>query len=77
MVTESGGTATTGDATAGDETAATGGVMYAAEGPYTIDIHHVEAMVRTTREAANDDIAGRGSGDRVRWGGNNRRCDGW
>ena len=33
-------------------------VMYAAEGPYTIDVRHVEAMVGTTREAAD--------GDRVR-----------
>ena len=48
MATESGGAATTGDemvATAGDETAATGGVMYADEGPYTIDVRHVEEMV--------------------------------
>ena len=63
VVTESGGAATTGDetvATAGDETAATGGVMYADEGPYTIDVRHVEAMVGTTRESAD--------GDRVRWG---------
>ena len=47
-------------ATAGDETAATGGVMYADEGPYTIDVRHVEEIVGTTREAAD--------GDRVRWG---------
>ena len=61
MATESGGAATTGDetvATAGDETAATGGVMYADEGPYTIDVRHVEEMDWTTREAAD--------GDRVR-----------
>ena len=53
--------ATTSDdtvATAGDETAATGGVMYADEGPYTIDVHHIEEMVGTTTEAAD--------GDRVR-----------
>ena len=37
-------------ATAGDETAATGGVMYVDEGPYTIDVRHVEEMVETTRE---------------------------
>ena len=49
VATESGGAATTGDTTAGDDTAATGGVMYAAEGPYTIDVCHVEAMVGTTR----------------------------
>ena len=58
MATESGGAATTGDetvATAGDETAATGGVMYANEGPYTIDVRHVEEMVGTTREAADGD----------------------
>ena len=59
-MTESGGEATTGDAMAGDDTAATSGVMYAAEGPYTIDDRHVEAMVGTTREAAD--------GDRVRQG---------
>ena len=66
MATESGGAATTGDetvATADDETAANGEVMYADEGPYTIDIRHVENMVGTTREAAD--------GDRVR-----RRQDG-
>ena len=28
-------------ATAGNETAANGGVMYADEGPYTIDVRHV------------------------------------
>ena len=61
--TESGRAATTSDVTAGDETAATDGVMYAANGPYTIDVRHVEAMVGTTREAAD--------GDRVRRGGNN------
>ena len=43
-----------------NETAATGGVMYADEGPYTIDVRHVEEMVGTTREAAD--------GNRVRWG---------
>ena len=41
-----------------NETAATGGILYAAEGSYTIDVCHVEAMVETTREAAD--------GDRVR-----------
>ena len=41
-------------------TAATSGVMYADEGPYTIDVCHVEKMVGTTREATD--------GDRVRWG---------
>ena len=52
VATESGGAATTSDeteATADDETAATGGVMYADEGPYTIDVHHVEEMVETIR----------------------------
>ena len=61
VATESGGAATIGDetvATAGDETAANGEVMYANEGPYTIDVRHVEKMVGTTREAAD--------GDRVR-----------
>ena len=47
-------------ATAGDETAANGGVMYADEGPYTIDVRHVEEMVGTTREAADGDGVGRG-----------------
>ena len=51
---------TTGDATAGDEMAATGGVMYADEGPYTIDVRHVEEMVGTTREAVDDDRVLRG-----------------
>ena len=32
--------------------------MYADEGPYTIDVRHVEELVETTREAAD--------GDRVR-----------
>ena len=66
LATESGGVVTTGDetlATAGDETAANGEVMYADEGPYTIDVRHVENMVGTTRKAA--------AGDRVR-----RRQDG-
>ena len=58
MATESGGAATTDDATVGDEAAATDGIMYADEGPYTIDVRHVEAMVGTTREVAD--------GDRVR-----------
>ena len=30
-------------------------VMYADEGPYTIDDRHVEKMVGTTREAADGD----------------------
>ena len=44
VATESGGAAVTGDetvATAGDETAANGGVMYADERPYTIDVRHL------------------------------------
>ena len=45
-----------------NETAATGWVMYANEGPYTIDVRHVEEMVGTTREAAD--------GERVRRGRN-------
>ena len=60
VATESGGPATTGDATAGDETAATCGVMYAAEDPYTINVSHVEAMVGTTREAADGNRVRRG-----------------
>ena len=61
VATESGGAGRTGNetvATIGDEAAATGQVMYADEGSYTIDDRHVEAMVGTTREAAD--------GDRVR-----------
>ena len=58
VATDSGGAATTDDATAGDEAVATGGVMYADEGSYTIDVRHVEEMVGTTKEAAD--------GDRVR-----------
>ena len=72
VATESGRAATTGDATAGDDTAATCGVMYAAEGPYTIDVRHVEAMVGSTREAADGDRVRRGSGDRVRRDGDSR-----
>ena len=63
VATESGGAVTTGDetvATADDETAATGGVMYADEGPYTIDVRHVEEMMGTTREAADGDRVRRG-----------------
>ena len=33
-----------------NETAATGWVMYADEGPHTIDVRHVEEMVGTTME---------------------------
>ena len=43
-----------------NETAATGGVMYADEGPYTIDVRHVEEMVGTTSEAAGGDRVWRG-----------------
>ena len=63
VATESGGAGTTGDetvATVGDEAAATGGIMYLDEGPYTIDVRHVEAMVGTTREAAGGDRVRRG-----------------
>ena len=60
MATESGGAATTGDAMAGDDTAVTGGIIFAAEGPYTFDVRHVEAMVGTTREAADGDRVRRG-----------------
>ena len=70
---ESGGAATTNDATVGDEAAANGGIMYADEGPYTIDVRHVEAMVGTTREAADGDRVRRSQGrDRRQDGG-----DGW
>ena len=44
------------------ETAATDGVMYADEGPYKIDVLHVEEMVGTTREAADSNRVGRGRG---------------
>ena len=63
VATESGGAATTGDetvATAGNETAANGGVMYVDDGPYTIDVRHVEKMVGTSREAADSDRVRRG-----------------
>ena len=63
VATESGRAATTSDetvATAGDETVATGVVMYAEEGPYTIDVCHVEEMVGTTREGADGDRVRRG-----------------
>ena len=43
-----------------NEMAATGGVMYADESPYTIEVRHVEEMVGTTREAADGDIVRRG-----------------
>ena len=43
-----------------NETAATGGVMYADEGPYTIDVRSVEEMVGMTREAADGDRVRRG-----------------
>ena len=63
MATESGGVATTGDETvtmAGNETTANGGIMYANEGPYTIDVRHVEKMVKKTREATDGDRVRRG-----------------
>ena len=63
MATEFGRAAPTGDetvATAGDEAVATGGVMYADEGPYTIDVRHFEEMVGTTREAADGDSVRQG-----------------
>ena len=63
VATESGRAVTTGDetvATAGDEMAANGVVMYADEGPYTIDVRHVEEMARTTREATDGDRVRRG-----------------
>ena len=69
VATESGGAGTTGDetvATVDDEAAATGRIMYANEGPYTIDVRHVEAMVRPTREAADGDRVRRGrDGDKT------------
>ena len=34
--------------------------MHADEGPYTIDVRHVEVMVGTTREAADGDRVRRG-----------------
>ena len=34
--------------------------MYAAEGPYTIDVRHIEAMVGTTRETVDGDRVRRG-----------------
>ena len=41
-----------------NETAATGGIMCADEGSYTIDVSHVEELVGTTREAADGDETG-------------------
>ena len=70
VATESGEAATTGDetvATADNETAANGGVMYADEGPYTIDVRHVEKMVgrlekrRMATESAGDETGGPGT----------------
>ena len=73
MAIGSGWAATTDDATAGDEAAATGGLMYTDEGPYTIDFRHVEEMVATTREVADGDKVRRSQGrDRRQDGG-----DGW
>ena len=41
--------------------------MYEDEGPYTIDVRHVEKMVGTTREAADGDRVRRGrNGDETR-----------
>ena len=63
VATESGGAATTGDetvVTACNEMAANGGIMYADEGSYTIDVRHVEKMLGTTREAADGDRVWRG-----------------
>ena len=34
--------------------------MYSDEGPYKIDVRHVEAMMGTTREAADGDRVRRG-----------------
>ena len=73
VATESGRAATTYDATADDETAATGGVMYADEGPYTIDVSHVEEMVETTREAVDADRVRQSQGRDQRQDGG----DGW
>ena len=70
VATESGGAATT-----GDDMAATSGVMYADEGPYTIDVRHAEEMVGTTREVADGDKMRRGRDRRSQ--GRDRRHDGW
>ena len=43
-----------------NETAATGEVMYTDEGPYTINVRHVEEMTGTTREVADGDRVRRG-----------------
>ena len=80
VATESGGVATTGDATAGDDTAANCGVMYAAEGPYTIDVRHIEAMVGTRSGGWRQSPAGtrrrRDRGRDRRFQGRDRRQDG-
>ena len=76
VATESGGAGTTGDetmATVGDEAVATGRIMYADEGSYTIDVRHVEAMVGTSREAADGDRVRRGR-DRRSQGRDPRAC---
>ena len=57
-----------------NETVATGGIIYADEGPYTIDVRHVEEMVETTREAADGDRVRRGRDRRSRE--RDRRQDG-
>ena len=65
VATESGGAATTGDetvVTAGDETAANGEVMYADEGPYTIDVCHVEKIWRRLEKRR---MATESSGDKT------------
>ena len=67
-----------------NETAATGGVVYADEGPYTIDIRYVEEIVEMTREAADGDRVRRGrDGDEARdetggpGGPGDKTGDGW
>ena len=65
-----------------NETVATGGVMFADEGPYTIDVRHVEEMMRTTRETTDGDRVRRGrdgdeTGNETGGPGDETGGDGW
>ena len=52
--------------------------MYADEGPYTINVRHVEEMVGMTREAADGDRVRRGrDGDEIDGPRDETGGDGW
>ena len=52
--------------------------MYADEGPYTINVRHVEEMVATTKEAADGDRVRRErDGDESGGPGDETGGDGW